>query len=336
MPVTKNALIRYKVLDRCFANLGRKYFIEDLIEEVGKMLREIKMEESSISRRTIMADIQFMESPEGWNIDLVRGKVGKKVYYRYEDLSFSINNMPLNETEINHLKSAMDILSGFKGMPQFEWMQEMLPKLQQGYDIRAEKIIEFENNPDLKGLEHLGELYNAVYYKKVLSITYQDYKAERPYEVLLHPHFLKQYNNRWFLFGYCPNNQRYDWNLALDRIVSIREAKGRAVKSTIIWDEYFDDMIGVTRPVGAEVQDVVLHFTGVQGKYIESKPLHGSQRGKWIEKDNFEVRLSLIVNYELERLILGYADTVRVVKPKSLANAVAKKLEMGIGIYNQN
>ena len=131
MSVNKNALVRYKVLDSCFRNHAKKYFIEDLVEECSKVICDLNSNSNGIGKRQIYLDIEFMESPEGWNIDLEKIRIGKKFCYRYFDPKFSINNMPLNELEINHLKSAIDILSQFKGMPQFEWMNETLTKLHQ-------------------------------------------------------------------------------------------------------------------------------------------------------------------------------------------------------------
>jgi hypothetical protein len=50
MATNKNALIRYKILDNCFRNIGKKYFIDDLIEECDKMLLEIDPASNGISR----------------------------------------------------------------------------------------------------------------------------------------------------------------------------------------------------------------------------------------------------------------------------------------------
>ena len=212
MAINKNALIRYKVLDKCFRNPGKKYFINDLIAECESVLLEIDSESNGISRRQIFDDIAFMESKEGWSIELNKLRDGKKVYYQYTDMSFSINNMPLNEVEINQLKAAVDILSQFKGMPQFEWVNELVPKLQQGIvtDEASTTIMEFDNNQYLKGIEHLGPLHNAIFYKKVLTISYQPFESDIPFDVVIHPYFLKQYNNRWFLFGYNPDKEKYD------------------------------------------------------------------------------------------------------------------------------
>ncbi|WP_341228438.1 WYL domain-containing protein [uncultured Arcticibacterium sp.] len=336
MATNKNALIRYKVLDNCFRNPGKKYFIDDLIAECESILLERDPKSNGISRRQIFDDISFMESEEGWSIELNKLRDGKKVYYTYVDSSFSINNMPLNEIEINQLKSAVDILTQFKGMPQFEWIHELVPKLQQGIspEQTSPTIIEFDNNHYLKGIEYLGTLHNAIFYKKVLSISYQPFENELPFDIIIHPYFLKQYNNRWFLFGYNPERQIYNWNLAIDRISSIVETKSKYHENTKInWSEYFDDIIGVTKPVEGLLENVILHFTGKTGKYMETKPIHGSQKSSWLENQTLEVRLEVIINYELERLILSYADSVVVIQPESLAQTVKERLKAAVTLY---
>lgn len=336
MATNKNALVRYKVLDSCFRNPGKRFFIDDLIEVCERVLLEIDPKSDGISRRQILQDIAFMESKEGWSIELERSRVGKKVYYRYTNTSYSINNMPLNEIEINQLQSAADILSQFKGMPQFEWVNELLPKLKQGMvsEEHTAAIIEFDSNQYLKGIENLGTLHSAIFYKKVLRTTYQPYENEAPFDLVFHPYFLKQYNNRWFVFGYNPDRERLDWNLAIDRIVKIEEVKGKYHKNTkIYWKEYFEDIIGVTKPEDTELQNITLHFFGKTGKYMESKPLHGSQKSKWIDENTLEVKLSLLVNYELERLILSYADSVKVIQPKSLKTILVNRLKNAVAFY---
>ena len=336
MATNKNALLRYKIFDNCFRNTGRKYFIQDLIDECNKVLLEIDPDSKGISRRQIFEDITFMESSEGWGIELVRKRDNKRVYYRYEDTSFSINNMPLNEVEVNQLKSAVEILSQFKGMPQFEWIHELLPKLNQGISLgQAENVImEFDANQYLKGIEYLGTLHNAIYYKKILQVNYQPYISDSPSEVIIHPYYLKQYNNRWFLFGYNPEVDRYDWNLALDRMVDIKELEGEYENNTQIdWSYYFEDIIGVTKPQDSEIEEIVLHFRGITGKYMESKPIHGSQRSSWLAPELLEVKLELVINFEFKRLILSYADNVKVVKPDSLKQEIAGKLEKACAQY---
>ena len=124
MAITKYPLIRYKILDKCFRNTGKRYFIEDLIKECENVILEMDPDSSGISLRQIREDIAFMKSPEGWSIEIEENRVGRKMYYRYVDPAFSINNMPLNEIEMQHITEALEILTQFKGMPQFSWLNE--------------------------------------------------------------------------------------------------------------------------------------------------------------------------------------------------------------------
>lgn len=335
MATNKNAQIRYKILDNCFRNTGRRYFIDDLISECNKKLVEIDPQSKGISRRQIFDDINFMESSEGWEVDLLKRKDGKRVYYRYADTSFSINNMPLNEADVNRLQTTLQTLSQFKGMPQFEWIYELLPKLKQGNtpDYLPE-IMEFEGNQDLKGIEHLGTLYDAIIYKKVLEIDYlQSFENETRFTI--HPYYLKQYNSRWFLFGYNPDQNKYDWNLPLDRMLLITEIQDKYIPSEIEWSEYFDDLVGVTKPENAAIEHIILHFYGKTGHYIESNPIHAYQKHKWLDSQTLEVSLELVVNYELERLILSYADSVKVIQPIFLIEKVKERMGRGISLYEE-
>ena len=118
-------------------------------------------------------------------------------------------------------------------------------------------------------------------------------------------------------------------------MVSIKEIKGKYQKNTKIdWQEYFEDIIGVTKPLKAKATEVILHFTGRTGNYMETKPLHGSQKSKWIDENTLEVTLDIIINYELERLILSYADSVKVIQPMSLSDTIKNRLEEALNRYN--
>lgn len=300
MATNKKAQIRYQVLDKCFRNSGRRYFIKDLMNECSKVLTEIDPKSIGICRRQIFDDIAFMESSEGWSIDLVR----------------------------NRLLTSLQTISQFKGMPQFEWMYELLPKLTQGIPQIPNTIMEFDNNQDLTGIEHIGTIYNAILYKKVLQIDYSQ-SFESRIQLIIHPYYLKQYNNRWFLFGYNPERDKYDWNLPLDRIMDISEIqKMYTPNAQIDWNEYFDDMIGVTKPEGSKPEIIILHFYGKTGHYISSKPIHSYQKHRWLNSEILEVNLELIINYELERFILSYADSVKVIQPDSLAEKVKERMKL--------
>lgn len=334
MAINKNALLRYQVLDRCFRNPGRMYFIEDLLNECNNALIELDPHSNGIQKRQLFDDIRFMESEAGWSIPLERFRHGRKVFYRYEDLSFSINNQPLNDAEAEQIKSAIQIISRFSGTPQFEWVNEMIPKLESKFGLikRKHEIISFENNIDLKGIDFLTPLFNAIINERVLNVKYKDFRSLEPYEIIFHPYYLKQYNNRWFVFGLNAENQIPNWNLALDRIESLSETDLKYKLSEIEWEDYFYDIVGVTRPNEGEIDNIVLKFSPEVAPYVITKPIHPSQKHK-SDSTGLEVNIKVIPNFELERLILSFGEQVQVISPKKLKDRITQRLKSTILCY---
>lgn len=119
-----------------------------------------------------------MESPQGWNIPLEKYKDGRRTFYRYSEKGYSINNQPLTDAEINQLKEAMFMLSRFKGMPSFEWIDEIISRLEDKFHLvgNADSVIGFEQNQYLKGLEYLSDIFNSIINKQCLRIVYRNFR----------------------------------------------------------------------------------------------------------------------------------------------------------------
>lgn len=328
MATNKNASIRYIALDQCFSNFGRKFYMEDLINNCNKALYEYNGTTDGVKRRQIYDDIKFMESEQGWSIPLEKIKDGRQTYYRYSDKDFSINKKPINELEATQLKEAISILTRFKGMTQFEWMEEMLYRLDASLKTTTQsqtQIVSFEHNPYLKGIEFFSDLFNAINFKRVLEIEYKSFKQFEPAKYVIHPYYLKQYNNRWFLFGY--NNEVEDIsNLAIDRIISVDETNIKFQENTETdFEEYFDDVIGVTISPSSEIKKILLRVNNSRLPYIESKPLHGSQIIKERGNDCTVLQLTVHINNELVSLLLSYGDDITIIEPNELKNIIKNK-----------
>lgn len=335
MAINKNALIRYQVLDRCFRNPGRNYFWEDLLREVNEALINYNGLDSGIRRRQLYDDITFMESEEGWSVPLERHRDGKRTYYRYDDLTFSINNQPLNEQEINELQSALHLLGRFDGIPQLEALQVIIPRLGAGKPADAiAPIVGFDQNPYLQGKDLFRQLFSAIHYRQVLRVAYQDFKSGSPYELTFHPAYLKQYNNRWFALGLVAEWPYPTANLALDRIRSAETAADIPYSvPEVDWQEYFDDLIGVTRYENASLTRIKLWCAPDTAPYILTKPLHGSQRT--ISQDEAGLTLSIEVypNPELYSLLLSFGERIRVLSPEEVQAELAQKLRAALKGY---
>lgn len=110
MPANKNALIRYKTIDRCLRNRFRLWTIDDLTEACSEALYEMEGITKGVSVRTVQGDLQIMRSDKlGYNAPI---EVFDKIYYRYADPDYSINDMPLTEDDCRLLSRAVALLGG--------------------------------------------------------------------------------------------------------------------------------------------------------------------------------------------------------------------------------
>ena len=330
MPQTQNATIRYKVLDRCFKDFCHRYYIDDLIDACAKALIDYNGSDRGISRRTVFDDITFMESSAGWDIPLERHKDGKKVYYRYADRDFSIFNNELSDTELSQIRTTVNVLSRYRGLPSTEWLEDVISNLEYRFGLKPHNanILSFDRNDQLKGIEYLSRIIDATSQHQTLLVKYQAYGAA-PVDWTIYPYYVKQYNNRWFLFGL---NKQYGTisNIPLDRICGLELSDIKFVKNeTVDFDHYFDDVVGVTIPL-PEIQKehIVLEFDKKRLPYIMSKPIHPSQ--SVVDHDKGIVSIDVRPNKELESLILSFGPQVKVLSPESYQRQIREKLEENI------
>lgn len=328
MPINKQALIRYHALDRCFGNHGRKYYIHDLVETCNQSLAEAIGENVSVQKRQIYADIRFMESEDGYAIELERFKDGRKVYFRYFDPVFSIRNQPINEAEKAQLQETLDLLGRFGGMPQFEWIEELKVRLaSQEKEAEGKSVtVFFEQNPYLTGTSYFWPLFQAVQHQRVLKVVYQGFRQPEPVNIFFHPYFLKEYNSRWFVFGWN-QEQAFVANLPLDRIQNLEETDRTFIpNSTIDPVTYFEDLIGVSRRLEDVPEFIILRVETSLWPYLQTKPLHGSQKVINRVDDYIDIQLALIPNFEFKSLLLSYGDELEVIAPERLRQEIRDKV----------
>lgn len=286
-----------------------------------------------VSRRQIFEDIRYMESNAGYQIPLDRIKDGKRTFYRYSTKDFSIDNQPITNEEMAQLREMSFLLNRFKGLPQCEWMNELVTNLEDKFHLKgsSKSVIFLESSVYNKGVEHISPLFNAIINKQTLHITYTPFgKSDCEWDI--HPYYIKQYNNRWFLIGL--NNKDFKIsNLGLDRIITFTISPIPYIEDNIVEDvdEYFADVVGVTIPRDTDIEHVILKFSSNRFPYIESKPLHESM--KFVDKENGIISIDVIPNKELTALILSFGSDVEVIEPKPLRDNISSAIEQTFKKY---
>ncbi len=336
MPVSKNALIRYKTIDRCLRNRYRRWTLDDLIKACSDALYEYEGRDEGVSRRTIQLDIQMMRSEKlGYNAPI---KVVDNKFYIYDDPDYSITESPLSLQDVEKMGEAVKVLRQLSGFQEFSGMEDIMGRLEDRLNMAKEKahpVIFFDKNDRLKGLEFIEPLHGAILAKHPVKITYQSFKAQFPNTFIFHPYALKEFNNRWFVYGHKPK-VAYVMNLALDRIVSMEEAPNEPfVESTDFDPEtWFDDLVGVTKYPTDKPERVVFWASPGDAPYISTKPIHGSQTILESNEDGSAVfELHVILNRELVRLLFGFAEGLKVISPRKLKYMMEKHFRLGLDNY---
>lgn len=301
--------------------------MEDLIEYCSAAITDHTGLSSSVSRRQIFDDINFMKSEAGYAAPIESYRDGRKTYYRYEDLDFSIVKSEINEEEKALLKNALVVFQRIQGLPNMEWLNELSTKLDDSLFQQENSIISYDHNPYLHGLEYLQELYQYILNKSVVKISYQSYRAEEAMDIIMHPYHLKQFNSRWFLFGWNHDRQSLQ-NLALDRIKGIELEHIVFHQEHIDFEEYFEDIIGVTDNPEQAVEKVELEVESSLLPYILSKPIHGSQK-----VNGNRITLQVKLNYELEALLLSHGEKIKVLAPEVLKEKMKERIENLRNLY---
>lgn len=338
MALNKNALIRYRTIDKCLQNRQRRWTLNDLIIACSEALYEYEGKEMTVSKRTVQLDIQMMRSDKlGYNAPI---EVYDRKYYRYEEEDFSITDIPLTGIDMDVLTESVEMLKQFKDFSLFNELNGVIQKLED--KVYREKnqqapIIHIDKNEHLKGLDHLDTLYQTILKQIVLIVRYQSFSAREPQEFFFHAYILKEFNNRWFVIGKRDSEARV-MTLALDRIISIRPTFTETYrKEAFDADTFYRHTYGVTVLTDKQLKKVVLWVDRHNAPYVLTKPFHHSQLLLERYADHsIKIELYLHLNLELERLILGFGDAIEVLEPPRLRKRVHARLQRASENYERD
>jgi predicted DNA-binding transcriptional regulator YafY len=329
-----HAYRRYTEIDRCF-NSKKKYWTKK------EILQALRNKDFDISDSTFDKDIWNMRYETSLPFQNAPIKyISKSQPWHYSE-PFSIS-IPVDDYEMHALDVAARTLNQFKDIEFFTHFSGAVDKVirfvkqvKATRDENSQPFILFEKAPYLRGYEYLDSILNAIENKCCMQLNYQRFGHDDSYSVELHPYFVKEFHNRWYIVGYL--EERKDLRtFALDRIQDISLCATTYIPNTSVDPEdYFKDFIGINF-MDRKIEIVKLSFTIEQGYYIKTQHLHRSQVDSEGGPDEVVIDLNLIVNHELKMQILSFGDQVKVLAPTSLAEEIAAISRRVVESYDSN
>lgn len=337
MPANKYALLRYRIIDRCITNPGRPYPTkEDLREACEEALYGSIGEHISIS--TIEKDMWAMknESELGYFAPIAYSRDLRGYYYEEED--YTIQDITLKDEEFDAIRLAAQTLDQFREIEIFKEYNSAIDKIMNRLSIQPQEVrktrqvIQFESAPETRGQQHLNQLFRLTENRQIATFDYHKFGHDSCRSYSVHPYFLKEYRNRWYLIAFEPRRDRYV-TFGLDRIENLEDKDERfEIRSDFDPDRFFKYSIGITQTT-SDPQKVVLRTSFTQGQYLEAQPVHPSQSLSF-QQETCLVELEVLVTYELVQFILSLGNDVEVLEPQELKTQVTQTLVEALDKYN--
>lgn len=329
MSKIKNAQLRYRVIDRCLKNTARPFPSKDELRKACEEALFGSTGGSDICDSTIEKDMFAMR--EEFDAPIKYSKIEKGYYYEDED--YSIDKIPLSEDDIDAIKFATKTLMQFKDLGIFKNFGYAIGKIfdrvhitDNPLDSAVDKFVQFETVSETGGSDLLPQLLKAIKEKVIVTFSYGGYATEKVKERKVLPLLLKEYRNRWYLISFAFDKNKVI-TFGLDRIKNLTLTKEHYYKPVDFDpDNYFKHSIGITANE-SEPELIQFKIDKVGSKYIESQPLHTSQKLIKEGSNRNTYELKVLVSEELKRTILSYGSQLEVIKPKSLRSEIQKTVE---------
>lgn len=348
MPVNKDAMARYRIIDRMLADPHKDYTTKDIEKAVAR-------ECPKVTTRMIQKDIKALEEAP-FSKKMLRGMGGRGTV-RYEDQSTPLFYQEITADEEEILREALGSLGQFEGLENFKWLENLKKRLDMPTGKKERPVISFARNNVLQIPENLlGHLYSAIARKKVIRFGYRKFQDGQPYsQVTVHPYQLRQYNNRWYLICNPVGNAQYPfepdsiYNYALDRMDGKVEYVDEMayIDSPVDIDARFEEIIGVTYLKDVDAKDIYFAVKPEAVDYIRTKFIHPSQDevNPAIEKEFIRKYPSLKdckfffihcrPNVEMYSLFASHRDKVIIVEPKDYRETMRGMLQFMVKNYDE-
>lgn len=339
MPTNKNALVRYRHLDRLLSDHHHYYDIHDLTEKVNDMLEFDGF--SSVTQRCIEKDLIDMQGL--FSAPIEHEKKNSKNCIFYWNRSFTIFSQEMSREERNLLREVLSTIGQFNGLDNFKWLDDF--KIGLGLEERRQ-IISFSNNPFLQNSNLLGTLFDQISNEVVIKLSYHTFTDPTIRSIVFHPYLLKQYNDRWFLLGAADSDHKI-LTFALDRIDEVEplpEKKYAECPEEL--QERFENIVGVTLYEERKCEHILCWVNDSSKGYVDTKPMHESytpyKGEKEIELHNQYPQLEggvffsidCIPNFELIRELCSFGSNLVVLTPDTIRSEIRNRLQEHLEQYN--
>lgn len=285
--------------------------------------------ELEVSTKSIHRDLEFMRDRLQLPLEFDSSRNG----YAYTQEVDAFPTMQITEGEIFALVVAEKALQQYRGTSFEKPLVSAIRKMEQALPDTisislndVEQSISFRTSAEpIVDLGIFDTLTRATASRRQLEIVYRKPGQKEPENRLVEPYHIANINGEWFLFAF--DHLRKDIRTFVPaRIKEVRET-GKTFNRTekFSLESRLRDSFGVHS--GRGHFEVVIRFDEKVADYIREKKWHDSQDIREFKGGGVEIRLQLSSLGEVERWVLSWGGSAKVIKPVELALSVRAAAE---------
>lgn len=252
-----------------------------------------------------------------------------------------------NTKVVNDLKKYWKFCQDSAGFFPISWLEYFFRDCRDILNIksrrqRGEQVISSSIDRILTNIDFLPMLYETIVNKQVLDIDYKPY-GEIQETLVFHPHYLKEYNGRWHLFGHAEGHTPENgYNISLDRIQSRPREKSRIeymAAPPMFYEHFFKNIVGVSHIKNAVVENITIRaHTYYIYKLTDSKPIHNTQKvlrpfDEYEDGNYGEFLVQVEVNNEFIGRILQMGAGLEIISPHHVRDEFMKRIHELVNLY---
>jgi predicted DNA-binding transcriptional regulator YafY len=338
MPITRSAFQRYRIIDEIISRYPRQFSKQKLFD--------ICRDKCGIrSMSSLEKDIQRLREDHDAPIAYDKRRNG----YYYTDPQFRLLRLMLSPDDMEALDYAREVLAATQGATVANELTNALQKVRQSLDIIREvkrdgddgttltrRVVYVEERVLGKNRQYVPMLIRAINQNRQITFRYSKHEnAESEHRLRnLHPILLREVADSWYVIGYDAESQR-EKTFALDRMSDLTLLDDACSVPPNVLEyvsELFEHIYGITDSSGP-VEEIILSFTPLFGRYVKAKPIHQSQEILRDTETECVVKLRLAPNRDLLMHLRSYGDHLKVVQPSSLVQALTESIQATLARY---
>lgn len=337
MALNKYATIRYRVIDRFIRSRSHPFPSKENLRQACEEELYGSGTGIHISISTIEKDLWAMKNEASLGYAPIVYNKAENGYF-YSDPSFSLD-LPLTEDDIDLIRLATSTLTQFKDSQIFKDLEISVEKIRGRLRVYKQmdkkdnnRLIRFETAPFFAGSEYLSELLDAIKDFREIELSYIPFTDETPRNYQVHPYFLQEHKNRWYLICFEKDAKKFR-TLGLDRIQQLVLQNSHFHPDPGFDPEvYYKYSFGIGIYSGKPVE-LILSFDSIQGRYIKAQAIHSTQEIIKETDNQLLIRVTIIPSPEFMMRLMSFGPSVQVIEPKVIRQELIGLLKAALEKY---